>query len=155
MEYYSQMYSRNSADAETKVRAGVGVVIWDDQGRVLLEKRSDNGMWGLPGGRIEPGESVLECAIRETLEETGLSVQVTGLRGVYSEEHDRIVTFPDNIVHLVDTVVDAEMIGGDLRVSDESEKLQFFYPHEFPGNVAPPACKILQDVAKGIKMVLR
>ena len=67
------MYSNQVIDPHiTHVKVGVGVIILDDSGRILLEKRRDNGMWGLPGGGIEPGESIYETALREVEEETGL-----------------------------------------------------------------------------------
>lgn len=71
------------------------VVIWGTGKTMLLEKRLDCGWWGLPGGRIEPGEAVSAAAIREVAEETGLKVEVTDLIGVYSNLSGRIVTYPD------------------------------------------------------------
>ena len=55
--------------------------------RVLLTRRSDNGQWCLPGGAMDPGESVAECCAREVLEETKLVVRVGKLVGVYSSPH--------------------------------------------------------------------
>ncbi|MBB5296112.1 NUDIX domain-containing protein [Deinococcus metallilatus] len=55
------------------VSVGVSVLIQDEQGRVLLQKRGDDGLWGIPGGGLEPGETFLEAAHRELLEETGLT----------------------------------------------------------------------------------
>ena len=150
-----KMYAKKIADVDTRVRAGVGVIIRDDRGWILLEKRSDNGMWGVPGGRIEPGESVTEAALREVEEETGLAVKIIGLHGVYSEPSERIVTFPDNVVQLVDVVLEARIISGKLSCSSESEKLQFFDPAALPVDLAPPARGPLQDLANGVSGVIR
>ncbi|MGG3506550.1 NUDIX domain-containing protein [Paenibacillus lautus] len=49
-----------------------GAIIRDHHGRILLQRRSDYGNWGLPGGGMEAGESVEETMRREVLEETGL-----------------------------------------------------------------------------------
>lgn len=51
-----RMYSRTTAGPDTGIRVGVGIVVRDQRGWVLLEKRRDCGLWGLPGGRIEPGD---------------------------------------------------------------------------------------------------
>ncbi len=144
-----KMYSKRMADAGTRVRVGVAVAVRDRRGWVLLEKRSDCGLWGFPGGRIEPGESVVEAAVREVGEETGLAVQVTRLLGVYSEPEDRIVSFPDNVVHLVDILLEAKVISGELTCSSESEKLQFFDTVDLPSDVVPPARAPLQDLLEG------
>ena len=62
------MFSQKATTQKTKIKVGVGIFIIDDQGRILLERRKDCGMWGLPGGKIEPGESVMDAAVREVLE---------------------------------------------------------------------------------------
>jgi len=144
-----KMYAPRTADANTQVRMGVGVIVRDSSGRILLEKRSDCGVWGLPGGRIEPGESIRQAAVREVKEETGLTVKITQLLGVYSEPAERIVTFPDNVVHLVDILLEAKIISGELLCSSESEKLQFFNQGALPADLAPPARVPLQDFLKG------
>ena len=66
------MYSTRVTDPETRVKVGVSIIITDHRGGALLERRSDNGMWGLPGGGVEPGESIVKAALREVKEETGL-----------------------------------------------------------------------------------
>lgn len=142
------MYGRKAAGSDTQVRAGVAVVIRDKQGRILLEKRSDNGMWGIPGGGIEPGESVREAALREIKEETGLDVEITRLIGVYSEPTEqRIVTYPDNgdVCHLVDIILEGKWISGSLTRSKESEELRFFSLQALPEDIVPPALLPLRD----------
>lgn len=143
------MYAPRLADAKTIVRVGVGVIVCNSRRQILLEKRSDCGWWGLPGGRIEPGESAIQAALREVKEETGLEVEITQLLGVYSEPAERIVTFPDNVVHLVDIVVAARIISGELQCSIESEQLQFFDPTALPSEIVPPARAPLQDFGQG------
>ena len=62
----------------------VGAVIKDDQGRLLLIKRGHEpgaGLWSVPGGRVEPGETDAEALVREMREETGLAVQAGPLLG--------------------------------------------------------------------------
>ena len=58
--------------------------IRDERGRVLLQKRRDNGLWGFPGGLQELGETIAETARRETYEEVGLKVEVKRLIGIYT-----------------------------------------------------------------------
>ena len=65
----------------------VGAIVHDNAGRLLLIQRGhdpDAGLWSLPGGRIEPGETDEEALVREMLEETGLTVRPGALVGAVS-----------------------------------------------------------------------
>ena len=67
---------------------GVNIAILKD-GKILLTKREDFEVWCLPGGIVEPGESVVEAAVREAREETGLEVGLTRLVEIYSRPNWR------------------------------------------------------------------
>ncbi|QLG41966.1 NUDIX domain-containing protein [Paenibacillus sp. E222] len=71
-----------------------GAIIRDHMGRILPQKRSDYGDWGLPGGGMEPGESIEETMIREVKEETGLDVSSYELASIYTGEKMKY-TYPD------------------------------------------------------------
>ena len=68
-----------------EIRPGVAAIIQDGDGRILLQQRSDNGLWGLPGGSVEIGESVRDAIVREVRGESGLTVEVIRLVGIYSD----------------------------------------------------------------------
>ena len=99
----------------------------------------------------------MEAAVREVKEETGLTITITRLLGVYSEPTDRIVTFPDNVVHLVDIVLEATVVSGELSCSSESETLQFFNPSALPAEsyIVPPARLPLRNVIGKLTGVIR
>jgi 8-oxo-dGTP pyrophosphatase MutT (NUDIX family) len=61
------------------------VIVRNGVGRVLLVRRTDDGYWELPGGRVEVGESASAAVIREVAEAAGVAITVTGLTGVYSD----------------------------------------------------------------------
>jgi len=115
------------------IRPGVSAIILRPEG-ILLQLRSDNHLWGLPGGGVEPGESVSEAIVREVREETGLEVRPGRLIGVYSSPaHHQIVTYPDgNVIHYVSTTFECEIVGGTLACGDESLDLRWFDPQELP-----------------------
>jgi 8-oxo-dGTP pyrophosphatase MutT (NUDIX family) len=71
-----------------------GVLAADDAGRVLLQRRRDTGQWAIPMGKQELGETPSQCAIRETLKETGVLTELTGILGVYSDPA-HIVAYSD------------------------------------------------------------
>jgi ADP-ribose pyrophosphatase YjhB (NUDIX family) len=157
METMPVSFGDRVPDAGVDVRVNVGVVLRDASGAILLEKRRDCGQWGIPGGRIEPGESIRAAASREMLEETGFQTNVTRIVGVYSDPADgRIVTFPDTVVQIVDVIVEAEIVGGELAISDESEAMVFFDPGALPRSVdvIPPARRVLHDIVSGARGVI-
>lgn len=122
------------ANAPDEVRPGACAVIFDDDGKVLLEHRSDNGFWGLPGGAVEVGESVEEAVKREVMEETALLVEVKRLVGVYSDPRRySISSYPDgNVVHWVTVVFECVRIGGELQISHESTDIRYFGVDDLP-----------------------
>ncbi len=109
-----------------KLRLGCSAAIFDEQKRILLTRRADNGQWCLPGGALESGESAAEACEREVLEETGLKVRVTRLVGVYSHP-DQLVIYPDgNKAFIVALHFTAEVIGGELGLSNETTDYGYF-----------------------------
>jgi 8-oxo-dGTP pyrophosphatase MutT (NUDIX family) len=110
-----------------KLRIGCSAVIFDQNGeKILLTKRSDNGQWCLPGGVMEPGESIRETCEREVLEETGLEVKVIRIIGVYSNR-DLLVEYPDgNKFQIVVVSFEAGVNGGKLRLSNETTDYGYF-----------------------------
>jgi ADP-ribose pyrophosphatase YjhB (NUDIX family) len=108
-------------------------VVTDEQGRILLHRRSDNDRWSLPGGAMALGESIAGCAVRETLEETGLEVAVTGIVGTYSNP-GHVFAYDDGEVRQEFSVCfAARVVGGEPRVSEESTEVAWLRPEEIAG----------------------
>jgi glycerol-1-phosphatase len=122
-----------------QIRPGVSAVIFDGEGRILLQQRTDNGLWGLPGGAVEFGESVVAALHREVVEETGLTIEIDRLIGVYSHpDHHQIMTYPDgNVFHFVSTCFACRPTGGTLTLGDETSGLAWFTPPAWPSELMP------------------
>lgn len=119
----------NAPKANSLVPAA-SVVVVDDAGRILLQRRTDNGMWALPGGKHELGESLAGCGIRETREETGIEIEVTGIVGTYTNPR-HVFAYDDGEVRQEYSIcLLGRPIGGQLRVSDESFEVAWFTPAE-------------------------
>lgn len=112
---------------EGELRVGACAIIFDDKReKVLLTKRADNGLWCLPGGKMEPGESLEECCRREVLEETSLDVELKRLVAVYSNR-DQLVVYKDGAkVQFIILSFEAQISGGMLALSDETTDAGFF-----------------------------
>jgi 8-oxo-dGTP diphosphatase len=74
------------------VAPSVFVAARESGGRLLLVRRWDSGAWELPGGRVEVGESVLDAAVRETVEESGVLVRITGVVGLFTDPAHVVVS---------------------------------------------------------------
>jgi mutator protein MutT len=105
--------------------------ILNEQGELLLHKRTDKHAWGLPGGALELGESAEEAVIREVLEETGLQVKVDAFVGVYTRYFEE---YPSgDQAQSIALFFVCSIVGGALSTqNEETLDLQFFPPAEAP-----------------------
>lgn len=114
--------------------AFASVVLRDSQGRILIQRRTDFHVWGLPGGSLEPGEDIFACARRELLEETGLTCGELRLAGVYTDpRYD--VTYPNgDRVQQYTICFSSTLAGGEMRADGvENSDQAFFAPQAIPG----------------------
>ncbi len=130
----------------TLLRISAAAIIRDGEGRVLLQRRSDNKLWGVPGGGMDIGETISGVAVREVREETGLAVQVERLIGVYSDPHHQVARYADgNVAHYVTAVFECRVMGGTLQVSAETLELQYFDPTDLPFDCVSTHRLYIQD----------
>lgn len=114
-----------NAPSANSIKVAVSALVQDDQGRVLLIRRTDNGKHSIPGGGLEAGETVTQAVEREVLEETGIEVTVTQLVGVFSDP-DHVIAYDDGEVRQEFSICfRAEPVGGTPRRSDESSEVEW------------------------------
>ena len=110
------------APRPTSIVIAASAFVLDDAERLLMIRRIDNGLHALPGGRHELGETMTQTAVRETEEETGVRIAVTGLIGIYSNPA-HVIAFTDGEVRQEFSICfRARTIGGDPRPSDETSE---------------------------------
>jgi 8-oxo-dGTP diphosphatase len=126
---------------------GTSIIVRLNDQRIVLIKRRDNGLWGLPGGMVDWGEDIPTAVRRELFEETGLElVKIRRLIGVYSEP-DR-----DPRIHSICVVVEVDATG-TMRASDPMEVLdvQAFAPDQLPqGRLSHDHSRQLEDYFAGL-----
>ena len=103
------------------------VVLHDERMRILLCLHADKNIWVTPGGLIEPGEQPGDAAIRETFEETGLIIELTGILGVYGGA-DLIIDYPNgDRAAYIGTIFRGKVTGGSIRPDgDETLDARWF-----------------------------
>jgi len=126
---------------------GTSIIPILPDGRIVLIRRRDNGLWSLPGGMVDWGEDIPNTVRRELMEETGLElVKINRLVGVYSSPER------DPRIHSICVVVEAE-VSGTMEVKDALEVMEI---EAFPPNLLPPGqmshdhTQQLQDYLNGL-----
>ena len=110
-----------------QLKLGCAAIIPDDTGKhIVLTRRTDNGRWCLPGGAMDPGESLEECCRREVWEETGLIVHVARPIGISSTPHRVTYDADGHRWQTVSATFLTAMTGGTLGLSDDTTDVGFF-----------------------------
>lgn len=123
-------YKERDAPRANSLVPGGSALVTDDHGRILMQRRADSGNWSLPGGIMEIGETLGEAVVREVREETGFDIELTGILGIYTDPA-HVIAYGDGEVRQEFVVVfTARIVGGRLRVSDESTDVRFVDPAE-------------------------
>ena len=114
---------------------GVSAVVIDDQGRLLLGRRADTGLWAVVSGILDPGEEPALAAVREVLEETGVRAEVVALTAVSSGD---VVRYPNgDAAQYLDLCFWCLAVGGHAHVADdESTDVAWFGPQELPQDLS-------------------
>ena len=134
---------------------GANVAIFDDAGQVLLTRRQDNGLWCLPGGHMDLGESIDQTATREAQEETGLTVQLDRLVGLYSSYYPAGTFGEESPAHaILIALFRAQVTGGDLRLNPEVTEFGWFNPDHLPADLIPQHIQRIQDAVNETQTVV-
>lgn len=120
-------YNDPTAPKPNSLVPATTVVVPDEDGRILLIRRSDNGLWALPGGAMDVGEYLADAAVREVREETGLDVEIVGILGTYTDPR-HVIAYDDGEVRQQFAICfEARQIGGELLADgSETKDARFF-----------------------------
>lgn len=135
-----------------KLILNCGGVVIEKDGKVLFQRRADNGKWGLIGGLVEMNETYAQAAVREAWEETGLEVKLTGFLGIF-HNHDMVWANGD-AAHVISAMYTAEIVSGEPRIDEESFELRFFGKDEFPELFAEDHIAALEAWRGGVRLPL-
>jgi ADP-ribose pyrophosphatase YjhB (NUDIX family) len=146
-EYYQDPSTPTARDVLPAAFAAVR----SSEGELLLVRRIDDGNWELPGGRLEVGESAVHAVVREVAEESGITIELTGLAGVYSDP-THVLVDPDATIHqqlaLCFHAVPALTDGDQTRPDDiETDAAAWFSISEIADLKIHPAMRLRIDNA--------
>jgi len=124
----------------------VNALVVNNEGAVLLIRRTDNGNWSLPGGAIDVGETLREAAVRETLEESGITCEITGLLGIYTNPRHVIEYTSNGEVRQEFTIVLlGRPVTGEPTTSDESSDVEWVRPRDLGDYPMHPSMRARVD----------
>ena len=124
-------------------------IIYDKEKGILFEKRSDNGMWCVPGGAIELGESLEQALAREVKEETSLDISNPKLFDVAANVH---MIYPNkDEVYYTDVVYEVNEYTGTLKYDEESTELKWFKINELPESIMPTQIEYIRKFVNMLK----
>jgi 8-oxo-dGTP pyrophosphatase MutT (NUDIX family) len=117
------------APRATRIVPAASAVVTDADGRILMHRRTDNGLWSIPGGGMEVGETIRQTVVREVEEETGLQVEPDRLVGIYTDPR-HVIAYNDGEARQEFSICFAcRLVGGELlERTDESLEVGFFSP---------------------------
>jgi ADP-ribose pyrophosphatase YjhB (NUDIX family) len=134
-----------SAPRANSIVVACTVFVTVDEDRVLLIRRTDNGLWALPGGAQDIGEYIAETAVRETKEEAGVDVEVTGLVGVYTNPN-HVVEYSDGEVRQQFSICfRARYVSGEPTTSNESSQVLWVTTDELAQLPIHPSMRLRID----------
>lgn len=114
------------APAANSIVPSANVVVINDAGELLLIRRSDNDNWALPGGAVDLGESLSAAAVRETMEESGIECEITGVSGIYTDP-DHVILYTSNgeVRQEFSIVLTARARSGHPTASSETSEVRW------------------------------
>jgi len=146
MEYIKEM--RKIVGHKPIMLCACGCLIFNEKGQVLLQKRSDDNLWGNPGGTMELGETIYETIIREIKEETNLEIKAENLKifNIYSGEEQHHIYPNKDEVYFVNIIFETNKYYDEIKSDSESIELKFFDISKIPSNITKPFESVLTDL---------
>lgn len=150
MEYVKEM--RKFVGHSPIMLCACGCLLFNEKGQVLLQRRSDDNLWGNPGGSMDLGETIYDTIIREVKEETSLEIKKENLKifNIYSGEEQHHIYPNGDEVYFVNIIFETDIYEGDITIDSESLAFQFFDIDKLPTNVTKPFECVARDLKNRI-----
>lgn len=144
---------RSKVGHEPIILVGVCAIIENKNGDILLQKRSDNHTWCLPGGHMEIGETAEIAVKREVYEEMGVNLTVEKFTGIYTNRS--IMTYPNGDQSFPIGIFLTGTIEGGLLINDEVLDVKYFSKDALPEDILEVHKEPLRDYINGQRGIIR
>ena len=142
MDYIQQL--RQLIGHRPILMLGAVTLVLNEENHLLMMKRTDSGLWGVPGGAVELGEVIETAAKRETREETNLEIGNMSLFGVFSGP-ELYYKYPNgDEVYNVTIVYLSREISGQIQLSDEHTEWRWYAPADIPADLSAPIITVIE-----------
>ena len=138
-------FDDSAAPAVNSLVPAASVVVFDEAGRILLQRWRDNEQWALLGGAMQAGETIASAAIRETKEETDIDVEVIGLVGIYTDPRHVIAYADGEVRQEFNVCFRGRALPGIVSPGSESAEVRFFAPIEIGALAMHPSTSLRID----------
>lgn len=127
-----------------------GILAIDEDGAILLQRRRDTDQWALPMGKQEIGETISQAALRESLEETGIELEITGLVGIYSDPAHVVAYTDGEIRQEYEVTLLGRPVGGALTINAEASDVRWVKPADLEAlDIHPTMRRQIDDYLGG------
>lgn len=140
-------YNDPAAPPANSVVPSVVAAVLNDNGELLMIHRTDNNLWALPGGGHDIGESIADTVVREVREETGITVEVISLTGVYTNPHHVMAYDDGEVRQQFSLCFSARPTGGTATPSSESREVLWVPPEQLDELDIHPSMRLRIDHA--------
>jgi ADP-ribose pyrophosphatase YjhB (NUDIX family) len=146
--FVSKVFLTMNHQQQVTPKIAVNAVVFNEKREVLLAKRTDNGLWCIPGGHVDLGETLAQACLRELFEETGLKGELVKLVGIYSDTGNSLHIRQGPEWHTVRVSFLCKITGGTIRPSEETSDIRYFDVKDLPPLITDHARRI-QDACSG------
>lgn len=155
MGYILELRKELKNPSRPLIMTSAGTIIINNEGKILLQQRTDNLKWGFPGGSLELRESFEEAAIREAKEEVGLTLKTLKLFNVYSGEKCYNKYPNGHEIYNASAIFICSNYEGELVLDpEETKNAVFFSKDKFPemSDINPPDGMVIKDIIKKLNL---
>ncbi|GAB3383823.1 NUDIX hydrolase [Amycolatopsis echigonensis] len=147
-------YNDPNAPEANSIAVAVSAFIQDEEGRILMIRRTDNDLYAIPGGQLELGETLSQAAVREVREETGIECEISSVVGLYSNPH-HVIAYDDGEVRQEFSICfRAIPVGGNPKPSNESKEVLWVHLADLNKLNIHPSIRIrIQHASEGTDRV--